>query len=36
MSLRERLARKPPKASLATPFRPARLRQADVTGIADE
>ena len=45
MSLRERLARKPPKASLAMPlrgladmaarpFRPARLRQASVTGIA--
>jgi hypothetical protein len=45
MSLRDRLARKPPKVSLAMPlrgladmaarpFRPARLRHADVTGIA--
>jgi hypothetical protein len=47
MSLRERLARQPPKAShamplrgladmAARPFRPARLRQADVTRIAYE
>jgi hypothetical protein len=47
MTLRERLARKPPKASLAMPlrgvadmaarpFHPARLRQAHVKGIAHE
>jgi hypothetical protein len=47
MKLRERLARQPPKASLAMPlrgladmaarpFRPARSRQVDVTRVAHE
>jgi hypothetical protein len=47
MTLRERLARQPPKASLAMPlrgladiaarpFRPARMRQVDVPRVAHE
>jgi hypothetical protein len=47
MTLRERLARRPPKASLAMPlrgladmaarpFRPARMRQVDVPRVAHE